>query len=69
MVENLQQDVLALGEPRECESQTFVIFAGQALPQATLFGAVDVCFKAFSTSTTQRRVLLPGSVHSNPYTR
>lgn len=54
MVEYLQQAkpypsvlALALGEPQECASQVFVILAGQALPQPTLLGAVDVCFKAF----------------------
>ncbi|KAJ8257635.1 hypothetical protein GJAV_G00187990 [Gymnothorax javanicus] len=39
--------VLALGEPQQCATQSFVILAGQALPQNTLLGAVDVCFKAF----------------------
>ncbi|XP_051957914.1 uncharacterized protein LOC127626277 isoform X2 [Xyrauchen texanus] len=52
MVEYLQQSqpfpsVLALGDPQQCASQAFVILAGQALPQSTLLGAVDVCFKAF----------------------
>ena len=35
------------GAGRSTASQAFVILAGQALPQSTLFGAVDVCFKAF----------------------
>ncbi len=52
MVEYLQQSkpylsVQALGDPLQCASQAFVILAGQALPQNTLLGAVDVCFKAF----------------------
>ncbi|XP_077098143.1 uncharacterized protein LOC143749595 [Siphateles boraxobius] len=52
MVEFLQQSkpfptVLALGDPQQCASQAFVILAGQALPQSTLLGAVDVCFKAY----------------------
>ena len=54
MVEYLKQNetrtfptVLALGEPHKCATQSFVILAGQALPQNTLLGAVDVCFKAF----------------------
>jgi len=52
MAEFLLQDrpypsVLALGEPHDCASQSFVIFANQALPQATILAAVDTCFKAF----------------------
>ena len=44
MVEFLHQDrtypsVLALGEPQDCASQSFVIFADQALPQGTLLAA------------------------------
>lgn len=52
MVQYLQQlkpfpSVLLLGDSQQCASQVFMILAGQALPQSTLLGAVDVCFKAF----------------------
>lgn len=52
MVEFLQQSkpfpsVLALRDPQQYASQAFVILAGQAVPQSTLLGAVDVRFKAF----------------------
>ena len=38
--------ILVLGEGEACH-QAFVIFAGRALEQRTLLGALDICFKTF----------------------
>ncbi|KAA8577544.1 hypothetical protein FQN60_017463 [Etheostoma spectabile] len=58
MVDYLHQSkpflpVLALGDPQQCASQAFGILASQTLPQSTLLGAADMCFK------TPEGIILP----------